>query len=153
MNSYVFRQGKMVPTDEAFEALGSADLPRMLRAMQVKTNPVDRHFLLQGIVDWTYKQRTDPEMRRILYTAAGTHLIELPTLAKTLREEFRDVLGGALPSITTFEKYMRTLCEDGDFVTADGVCEIARTLGIELEELLAGMKRRVMGKRKRTTET
>ena len=63
MSLSVLRMGKWVAADEVFEAWGSGDLTRMLAALTLSTNPIDRHFLLLGIVRATYKQRTNPEMR------------------------------------------------------------------------------------------
>ncbi|MFC1661911.1 hypothetical protein ACFL3S_10770, partial [Gemmatimonadota bacterium] len=54
---WVTRGGRGVRADEAFHASNSGDLDRMLRAMRVQTNLIDRHFLLQNIVQHAYKLR------------------------------------------------------------------------------------------------
>lgn len=60
--SFTLRCGKSVRVDEVFHAWTSGDLPRMLKAITLKTHPIDRHFLLMGIVERTYKARINPSM-------------------------------------------------------------------------------------------
>jgi hypothetical protein len=48
MLSYVTRQGKLIPADEAFHACNSGDLKPMLAALDAPTNLVDLHFLNQA---------------------------------------------------------------------------------------------------------
>ena len=57
--SSMLRFGKFVPTDEVRDAWVSGDLERMLRAADLQTNLVDRHFLLSGIVKETYRRRSE----------------------------------------------------------------------------------------------
>jgi hypothetical protein len=57
--TFTLRQGKSVPVDDAFRAWTSGDLPKMIKAVSIKTNLIDRHFLLQSIVDATYKLRKE----------------------------------------------------------------------------------------------
>lgn len=59
MATRIERMGRWIKADEVFDAWMSNDLRRMLRAMSLWTNPVDRHLLLQGIVKETYKRRTE----------------------------------------------------------------------------------------------
>ncbi len=54
---YILRQGKATKTDAVFKAWTSGNLKKMLNVLNVKTNPIDRHYLLQGIVNETYKLR------------------------------------------------------------------------------------------------
>lgn len=65
MSSYMIRDGKSIPTDEVFEAWTSNDLKKMIANLDKNTHPIDRHFLLQGIISETYKQRKDISMRKI----------------------------------------------------------------------------------------
>lgn len=67
------RMGRWVDADEAFKAWTSGDLARMLAARSVNTNPIDLHFLLQGIVNETYRLRSDPRMRELCIETGGLH--------------------------------------------------------------------------------
>jgi hypothetical protein len=57
MISYIRRLGRSVKADDVFFAWTSGDLRRMLAVLHLKTNPIDRHFVLMGIVSLTYKGR------------------------------------------------------------------------------------------------
>jgi len=119
--SYTRREGKIVPTDDAFKAWTSRDLKKMLDAMKVRTNRIDRHFLLMGIVDETYKKRKDPEMRKKCKEVAEIHLKEFPTIVEPLKKD----MGGELPQVSTFQKYATVLAEDGEYDKAIEACKIA----------------------------
>jgi hypothetical protein len=119
--SFALREGKMVPTDDAFDAWTSRDLEKMLSAFRNKTNPVDRHFLLMGIVDETYKRRNDPEMRKKCKDIAEIHIKEFPTIVPPLKKD----MGGVLPRVSTFQQYSTVLTEDGEFEKAIEVCKLA----------------------------
>lgn len=117
----VERMGRLIDADEAFEAWMAADLGRMLSARSVRTNPIDRHFLLQGIVKETYRLRSDPKMRRICIETGLTHLAEFPTIGPALRLD----LGGQLPRVPSFAWLATALEEDGRYDEAIEVCEAA----------------------------
>jgi hypothetical protein len=89
----VSRMGSFVDADEAFEAWTSGDLRRMLAARSLSTNPIDRHFLLQGMIKEAYRRRTDREMRRICIETGLMHLAEFSTIARALKRD----MGGSLP--------------------------------------------------------
>ncbi|MCU8015005.1 MULTISPECIES: hypothetical protein [unclassified Shewanella] len=80
VESYTTRQGKAVRTDAAFDAWTSGDLDKILKAVKTKTNPIDRHFLLQSIVNITYKQRKTERYRNLCIEYAKLHLQEFPAL-------------------------------------------------------------------------
>lgn len=124
--SYTIRGGKSVPTDEAFDAWTSGDLGRMLRALDVKTNPVDRHFLLLGIAEQTFKRRSDPSMARDCARISDLHLAEFPQLAPALKSEFN----GVFPRVPTFQNYSSLLVEKGQFDKAIEVCQSALRYGL-----------------------
>ena len=110
-----------MPADEAFFAWTSGDLDRMLAALSVKTNPIDRHFLLMGIVGAAYKKRRDPAARRTCLDVGRLHLKEFADIAPSLQQE----MGGQLPRVTTFAYLATVLAEDGSFDDAIKVCEAA----------------------------
>lgn len=73
MTSYVLREGKSVEADEAFLAWMSGDLNRMVAALAIPTNPIDRHFLLQNIVSLAYKQRETRQLRKLCREVGQMH--------------------------------------------------------------------------------
>lgn len=124
--SYTIREGLTVPTDQAFDAWTSMDLDKMLLALGVQTNTVDRHFLLMNIVRETYRQRQDPSMRQKCREIAQLHLHEFPVIAPALKREF----DGVLLQVPTFQNYATVLTEGGEFDEAVAVCEMALMYGL-----------------------
>jgi hypothetical protein len=127
MSVSVLRMGKWVVADEVFEAWGSGDLTRMLAALTISTNPIDRHFLLLGIVRATYKQRSNPGMRGLCIQVANQHLSECGEILPALRINS----GGFLPSVPTFQHLATVLAEDGEHEAAIKVCEQALSYGLK----------------------
>lgn len=119
--TWILRDGKSVPADEAFFAWTSQDLTRMLSALEVKTNKIDRHFLLMAIVSETYKHRSDPEMAQTCARVAEMHIAEFPQIAGPLKKD----MDGVLPRVTTFQHYATLLTEQSKFDRAIEVCETA----------------------------
>ncbi|MEO2034136.1 MAG: hypothetical protein ABGZ35_18840 [Planctomycetaceae bacterium] len=115
------RDGKSVRADEAFSASTSQDLTRMLSALDVKTNKVDRHFLLMAIVAETYKHRSDPGMAQTCARVAEMHIAEFPQIAGPLKKD----MDGILPRVSTFQHYATLLAEQSKFDRAIEICEIA----------------------------
>ena len=124
--NYTTRLGKVVETDEAFEAWTSGELSKMMQAAKRKTNPIDRHFLLMTIVGETYKRRSDESARYTCAEYAEKHLEELPSIIPALKKE----MGGTLPRITTFQHYATLLAEMGEFERAIAVCRQAIGYGL-----------------------
>lgn len=125
--SFTIRNGEFLKTDQVFDAWTSQDLDMMKQALHKKTNPVDRHFLLMGIVDQTYKQRKDnDEARQLCASVAERHIEEFPEIKPALVKS----LDGILPWVTTFQKYATLLTEQGDFQRAVEICEIAMSHGL-----------------------
>ena len=145
---YVNRQGKLIPADEAFQAWSSGDLNEMLRATSTKTNPIDKHFLLQSIVGATYKLRKEEKYRKLCIEYAEKHLQEFRTIAPTLKED----MGGDLPRVTTFQYYATVLTEDENFDKAIAVCEDALKYGLH-DNTQSGFKGRIERIRKKAEKT
>jgi len=99
----------------------------MLKAMDLKANPVDRHFLLLSIVTQTYKQRAAPEMAEACLRVGQTHVAEFPLLLPFLMQEFPV----RLPDVPTFQYYATVLAERGRFSEAIQVCEAAIRFGLQ----------------------
>ena len=124
--AHVLRMGRSIEADEVFHAWTSSDLDQMTDALNKQTNPIDRHFLLMGIVDQAYKKRADPEMAKLCATVAEMHIAEFSEIAPSLKKE----MGGVLPRVTTFQKYATLLCERGGFQRAIEVCQEALRYGL-----------------------
>lgn len=118
--SYTLRQGKSVKTDKVFDAWTSGDLKKMLKVVNVQTNPIDRHFLLQSIVSETYKDRKNNNNRELCKKYASLHLEEFENIAPALKEDM-----GELPRVTTFQNYATVLTEDNEYEKAIDVCKKA----------------------------
>ena len=125
-NTFNIRQGKSVPIDDAFRAWTSGNLDEMLKAVSIKTNPIDRHFLLQSIITEAYKYKNEEKYRNICIEYAEKHLQEFPSLITDLKED----MGGTLPRITTFQYYATILTEDGEYEKAIDVCQKAISFGL-----------------------
>ena len=116
----------MVETDSAFDAWTSGDLTSMLEALDTRTNPIDRHFLLLGIVKQTYQERSEPIMKDLLLKIGRQHIDEFAELVDPLREEF----DGVLPRVSTFQYLATAYSEDERFDEAIEVCERALEYGL-----------------------
>lgn len=146
---YVYRMGRHVKTDKVFEAWNSGDLNNMLKAVSIKTNPIDRHFLLQAIVEITYKGRKEPEMRRICREIAEKHVSEFEVLAPALKQD----MGGDLPRVSTFQHFATLLTEDGDYDYAIKICNAAINYGLH-DGTQSGFEGRIEKiKRKRASQS
>lgn len=137
-NMVAFRFGKTVAPDEAFYASFSGDIEKMVAALNVKTNPIDRHFLLLSLVKESYKRRAEVEMGRICSTTSELHLREFPGLIESLKEQF-----GMLPRVPTFQYYATLLTERGDFEKAIFVCKAAIAYGL-LDGTKSGFEGRII---------
>ena len=112
--------------DEVFEARMTTDLNKMLEVVNLKTDLVNRHFLLQTIVSETYKLREQENFKILSIKYSEIHIAEFPKIAVDLRKE----MDGILPRITTFQNYATLLTEIGDFDKAISVCEMAMSFGL-----------------------
>jgi hypothetical protein len=112
--------------DEVLHARASNDLKRMIKALDKKTNWIDRHFLLMNIVDKAYKERSKAESAALLRKVAELHLSEFPQIKPVLKKE----MDGILPRVSTFQKYATFLSENGEYETAIRVCEQAIAEGL-----------------------
>ena len=72
--SYVIRNGRAVEADESLNAWTSRNLDEMIKAAETDTNPIDRHFLLQTIVDETYKRRDEEKFRDLCIEFSEKHI-------------------------------------------------------------------------------
>jgi hypothetical protein len=127
MTTYVLREGRSVAADEAFFAWTSGNLDRMVAALTLPTNPIDRHFLLQGIVSLAYKQRKASEQRLKLCRDVGQiHQCEFPIIAPHLKND----MGGNMPRVTTFPQIATVLTEGAQYDMAIAVCEFAIAYGL-----------------------
>ena len=123
---WIEREGEFVQADEAFNAWTSGDFATMVQALEIPTNPIDRHFLLLSIVEKAYKERGDPSMRSLFLKHAQQHVDEFPGLVTPLKQEF----DGQLPRVPTFQYLATVHTEDGRFDEAIEICECALTFDL-----------------------
>lgn len=121
------RDGKSVRADEVFQAWSSGDLNRMVAAANLQTHPLDRHFLLQSIVEQCYKGRADAKLRATAKRFAEIHYTEFPRMAAAVAANMPD---GSLPNVPVFKLYATILTEDGEYEKALLVCQAAMELGL-----------------------
>lgn len=122
---YTSRLGKFVETDAVFDAWTSGDLRLMLSVLDLKTNLIDRHYLLQCIVERTYKLRKDDSMRKKCKEICEVHIGEFSEIAPALKRELK-----FLPHVSTFQYYATVLTEDNEFEKAIKVCRMAMAYGL-----------------------
>ena len=115
----------MSEADSVFDAWTSRDLEQMVAQLNVKTKPVDRHFLLMGIVKQAYKERDHPEMRELIHRVAQLHIKEFPRIKPALVRFLH-----AVPGVGTFELYAKLLTEEGRYDEAIAVCKKAIDFGV-----------------------
>ena len=148
-SNYMLRGSQFLETDQAFEAWTTQDIDKMKQALHPETNPVDRHFLLMGIVDQTYKDRKNNEdARSFCAEISEKHIEEFSSLKPVLVES----LGGILPRVPTFQKYATLLTEQGNFSRAIEVCELAISHGLH-DGTKAGFEGRIARIRKEAKAT
>lgn len=124
---YVTRDGKQLPADAVFEAWTSGDLARMAQALDMPTNPIDRHMLLLNFVMAAYKRRDEPGCREALKLVAQQHLEEFDLLEGPVVRQ----ADGFRPGVPSFRMYVTVLAEDGEYAKALDACERAEALGVE----------------------
>jgi hypothetical protein len=112
--------------DEVYLARLSRNLSEMLKVVDLETTIMNRHFLLQGIVEQTYKLRKVKHYNDLCLEFCEKHLSELPSLIEALKDEF-----GGLPIILTFQNHSTILTEIGEYDKAIKICENAISLGLE----------------------
>jgi hypothetical protein len=116
--------------EEAREAWLSGDLQRMINALDSKASLVDRHFLLQTVVQETYRLRSEPRMADKCLEVAQTHCDEFSSIVGELRT-WSSESGHDLPRVSTFQHYATLLTERGEFDRAIQVCESAIGFGLD----------------------
>ncbi|MGV9004894.1 hypothetical protein [Flavobacterium sp.] len=107
--------------DEVHDVWTSNDLAKMLKVTNLKTSLINRHFLLQTIVNESYKLRDEEHYKNQCLKYSEIHLDEFNEIAPALKEDFNEIL----PRITTFQNYATILTEIGDYEKAISVCETA----------------------------
>ncbi len=122
----IIREGHPVPADEVFQAWMSADLQRMVGALSLKTNPVDRHFLLMNLCREAYRLRkADANMRKLAREVGLIHVQEFDGLRGPLERHLE-----GLPRVPTFQNLPTLLAEEGEYGLAIDVCRKAIAFGL-----------------------
>ena len=113
--------------DEVFDAWISDDLERMIQVTNIKTNLTNRHFLLQSIVEKTYKLREQQYYKTLCLKYAEIHFSEFDKIAPVLRNS----MNGILPRVVTFQNFSTVLTEIGEYEKAISICEKAIKYGLK----------------------
>lgn len=131
-------------SDEVLEASASGDVQRMLQALDLPAQPIDRHFLLLHLVEATYARRHDDAgMRERCRELAGQHLEEFPGIAQAFQANGSE----RLPRVPTFQLLATLLSEDGSYDEAVAVCERALSFGL-MDGTKSGFEGRIQRIRK-----
>lgn len=110
----------------------SGDIPQMIRALSLKGNLVDRHFLLMQLCRQAYRLRkSDPNMRKLARDVGLQHVREFPEIRGPLTRHL-----GILPRVPSFQNVATLMAEEADFQAAINVCESA--IGFGLSDGTAG---------------
>jgi len=112
--------------DEVFDATFSGDLDKMLSVTELKTKPINRHYLLQTIISETYKLRKEEKYRNICIEHSEKHLKEFSEIAIELKKND----SGNLPRVSTFQNYATLLTELGEYEKAISICKMAISFGL-----------------------
>lgn len=123
---YRNRGGKIIKADEVFEARISNDFDKMIKAVNVKGDLVDRHFLLQTIIAESYKKREQDVFKEHCLNHSRIYLSEANDLLSALKKEF-----GELPRVSVFQNYATLLTELQEFDEAIKVCETAISFSLK----------------------
>lgn len=132
MSRYITRYGQPIPPDEVYDASISKDIPRMIKALRLKTNLVDRHFLLLTLGEEAYKKRDEDQYRSLFIKVVKQHLDEFPKIAVALRKDFN----GILPRVPTFQKFVILMTKLEEYEEAIDACKLA--LYYDLEDTSKG---------------
>lgn len=124
LGTFQTRNGKLVQLGESWEAIGSGDIDRMIRAAQLDDLALDRHYLLSALVGALYRQRKEPVRRQQCREYAEIYISELPGILPSVEESV-----GTKVQVAAFQQYSQLLTEDGEFDRAIEVCELAIRLG------------------------
>lgn len=124
--SDISKNENSLEVEEVSLAKDSNDFDRMLMAVDLKGDLIDRHFLLQTIVEESYKKRDEEYFKNCCLNYSEIHLSEFDKIAPLLKEEF-----GVLPRVTVFQNYATLLTELNQFDKAINVCQMAINFGLK----------------------
>ena len=134
--------------DSARQAWMSGDLSRMIRALPVKANLVDRHFLLMEICRRAYQLRNaDPDMRKLARDVGLQHIREFPEIRGPLTRHL-----GILPRVPSFQNVATMMAEEANFQAAIDVCESAIAFGLS-DGTAGGFEARIERLRKKSARS
>ena len=112
--------------NRVFDAWSGGDLSKMLHVLDEPASPLDRHFLLMGIVTEAYKLRQIPEMAALCERIGRLHLKELHSLFPHVSASVK----GAPLDVYTFDRLFRVLSLKEDYEGAAEVLELAVKMDI-----------------------
>ncbi|GEM_PF-1483923 len=126
--TWIIRDKQPQKAGDAYKAWITGEIPKMLKALDKPAHPVDRHFLLMGIVEQTYKLRnSDPKKRDLCERIAWQHVEKFPQIKKPLMEDLEMEVP---PRVPTFQHLSTLLTEKGEYDKAVEICNKAMELGL-----------------------
>jgi hypothetical protein len=115
--------------DRILEDAESDDLERMLNAVRflpVEGYGLTRHFLLLHIVEQTYRNRDNPQMRDLCKHYSIQHIKEMPYYVKIMDIETKELDGESYRfQVPTFQHLATIYTEEKKFIMAIEVCKEA----------------------------
>lgn len=125
MGQFIHRFNKFIEADKVYLAWASNDIDTMLAAIDIKSNPLDRHYLLLNIVNLSYSKREIEYYKEIAIKTAELHISEIKPIL-----DYFNKYEHCIPSIPTFQQYATILTEIGEYDKAINICKKALELGL-----------------------
>jgi hypothetical protein len=113
--------------DEVYFAMLDDDLDKMLSVTELNTIPKNRHYLLQSIVNQSYKLRKEEKYKNICINFSEQHLKEFDAISPYLINKY----DSTLPRVSTFQNYSTLLTELGEYEKAIDICRKAISYGLK----------------------
>lgn len=138
-----FKRRGITRRPHAGEGRISAKYPTLaekVAALDIETDPLDRHFLYEAIVSESFRLRHDDhKMRQLCERISQQHLDEFPHIAPRLR---REIGYGKMPPVFTFQAMGVLMTEWGAYQKAVDIYEMALRYGID-DETPGGFRRKI----------
>jgi hypothetical protein len=135
LESKSYAHGGLYETDDRFHswtsALASDGIGEIIKQVHKQGHPIDTHFLYLNIIESTYKQRKDPQMKNLFKKMALEHISVFDLLEPVLYYKSGNNEDARLPRVPTFQYLATVYAEDGEFAEAIEVCKRAIGFGLE----------------------
>ncbi|MCL2912266.1 hypothetical protein L2725_00470 [Shewanella corallii] len=102
------------------------DLKSLEKALVFERNDLERHFILNAIVNLTYCDRKLSISRQKCIEASKQSILNTPKVLPNLKQ-----IAGVTPRVPSFQYLATIYTEDGKFLEAIEVCKEALALGLD----------------------